>query len=177
MTTLQESLNSIITLIKISSFTEPVLYYSNASITFQDNGTTVAAIPLIVEHLKFETVSILPFTSDSVINEQKPIGFKLGYTTEVLYEIPKYYGAIVEIFIGTSTVTDISQLYALYRGHISNVTVDGSSVGVTVSNSALYLDQDLLETYNFVFHFGFSLSDMSLDTGIEQIIFQRRLNK
>jgi hypothetical protein len=145
---LDSLLNRIITVIRIKSVTEPVLYYSNSALTITNNGQAIDVYPYIVDFMTYSVTAVTPINYDTPITTKKPLGFKLGYSLSILYEIPKYYGAIVDIFIGITPIDDITTMEHVFSGHIANVVLTGSNVSVTLTDRSIFLDKPLMEVIN-----------------------------
>jgi hypothetical protein len=141
-------LNRIVTVIRITSLTEPVLYYSNTALTITNNGQDVDIYPFIVDFMTYSVISVTPMNYDTPITTKKPLGFKLGYSLSILYEVSKYYGAVVDIYIGVTPVNDLIDMKHVYSGHIANVVLSMAHVSVTLTDRSLFLDKPILEVVN-----------------------------
>jgi hypothetical protein len=145
---LDSLLNRIVTVIRITSVTEPVLYYSNSALTITNNGQAIDVFPYIVDFMTYSVTSVTPINYDAPITTKKPLGFKLGYSLSILYDVPKYYGAVVDIFIGSTPIDDITTMEHVFSGHIANVVLSGSNVSVTLTDRSIFLDKPIMEVIN-----------------------------
>lgn len=138
--------NTTTVIVEIIPFNDPVLYFSTNNVTITKDGTYMDVYPYITGTIDLTLNVVTPFDDGDLKKGHTINGFKLTYNIGVTFEIPKYYGAKVNCYIGTSNMTDFSSFGRFYSGFIANVNLTEKQTIVTLDTGELQLKKDLLRT-------------------------------
>lgn len=138
--------NTTTVIVEIIPFDNPTLYFSTNNVTITKDSVYIDVYPYITGTIDLTLGVVMPFEDGDLKRGNTINGFKLAYSIGITFEIPKYYGAKVNCYLGSSNSTDFSAFLLFFSGFIANVNLTEAETLVTLDSGELQLKKNLLRT-------------------------------
>lgn len=152
MSTLLDSINEqltiIIEIIPVNPVDTATLYYSTRANTITVDGVFVTVYPYITQTLNVSNSCVLPFAKGEIIQRPKIDGFQLMYNIGVTYNVPAYYGATVNCYVGSNQLNRLEDYLKFFTGFVSNVKLDVNNSYITIDSNKMNLQKNVLEEFD-----------------------------